>query len=87
MILLYSQVGELSEDQLDYLIDNLEEEWTDDRDYFINKEMVASLEQKGADLALIRLLRQALGDRDEVDILWIDTEEDFEDEDEDEDDK
>jgi processive 1,2-diacylglycerol beta-glucosyltransferase len=82
MILLYSQVGELTEAQLDFIIDNLEEEWTDDRDYYISRDMVASLEQKGADPALIRLLRQALGDLDEVDILWIDTEEDFEDEDE-----
>jgi processive 1,2-diacylglycerol beta-glucosyltransferase len=79
MILLYSQVGELSEEQLDFLIDNLEEEWSDDRDYFVNREMVNVLQTRGADPALITLLQHALGDKDEVDILWVDTEEEDED--------
>jgi processive 1,2-diacylglycerol beta-glucosyltransferase len=79
MILLYSQVGELSEDQLDFLIDNLEEEWSDDRDYFINRELVNALQTRGADPALIAMLQAALGDKDEVDILWVDTEEEEED--------
>jgi hypothetical protein len=78
MILLYAQVGELSEQQLDFLIDNLEEEWSDDRDYFLNREMVNMLQSRGADENLIRLLQQALGDKDEVDILWVDTEEEEE---------
>ena len=80
MILLYSQAGEISEDQLDFLIDHLEEEWTDDRDYFLNRQMIDMLEQKGADAALLVLLRNALGDKDEVEILWVDTEEIDEDE-------
>ena len=75
MILLYSQVGEISEDQLDFLIDNLEEEWPEDRDYYINKAMLDMLSQRGADANLIRLLSDALGGREEVDILWVDTEE------------
>lgn len=78
MILLYAQVGELSEQQLDFLIDNLEEEWTDDRDYYLNREMVNMLQSRGADEGLIRLLQQTLGDKDEVDILWVDTEEEEE---------
>ncbi len=78
MILLYSQVGELSEEQLDFLIDNLEEEWSDDRDYYLNREMVNMLQTRGADPKLIELLQKALGDKDEVDILWVDTEEEEE---------
>jgi hypothetical protein len=81
MILLYSQVGELSEDQLDFLVDNLEEEWPEDRDYFINRAMLDVLKSRGADSALVRMLTQALGDREEVDILWVDTEELEEDQD------
>jgi processive 1,2-diacylglycerol beta-glucosyltransferase len=85
MILLYAQVGEISEDQLDFLIDNLEEEWPEDRDYYINKTMIEMLKQRGADGGLIRLLTDALGTREEVDILWVDTEElEAADEDEDE---
>ncbi|HLF71029.1 MAG TPA: galactosyldiacylglycerol synthase [Dehalococcoidia bacterium] len=75
MILLYAKAGEITEDQLDFLIDNLEEEWSDDRDYFLNREMVNALAQKGADAALLALLQNAMGDKDEVDILWVDTEE------------
>jgi processive 1,2-diacylglycerol beta-glucosyltransferase len=75
MILLYSQVGELSEDQLDFLVDNLEEEWPEDRDYYISRPMLDMLKTRGADATLVRLLTQALGDREEVDILWVDTEE------------
>jgi processive 1,2-diacylglycerol beta-glucosyltransferase len=83
MILLYAQVGEISEDQLDFLIDNLEEEWPEDRDYYINKSMLDMLKQRGADANLIRLLTDALAGREEVDILWVDTEEFEDDEDED----
>lgn len=83
-ILLYKQVGELTEEQLDFLIEHLEEEWSEDRDYYINRDMVAMLEQRGADSGLLRILTDALGDKDEVDVLWVDTEEDFDDEEEDE---
>ncbi|MGE0058443.1 MAG: galactosyldiacylglycerol synthase [Dehalococcoidia bacterium] len=83
-ILLYKQVGELTEEQLDFLIEHLEEEWSEDRDYYINRDMVAMLEQRGADSGLLRILTDALGDKDEVDVLWVDTEEDYDDEEEDE---
>ena len=82
MILLYSQVGELSEEQLDFLIDNLEEEWPEDRDYFINRPMLEMLKARGADSVLLHMLSEALANRDEVDILWVDTEE-LEDQDDD----
>ena len=60
MILLYAQVGEISEDQLDFLIDNLEEEWPEDRDYYINNAMLDMLSQRGSDANLIRLLSDDL---------------------------
>jgi hypothetical protein len=82
MILLYAQVGEISEEQLDMLVDNLEEEWPEDRDYYINRAMIETLKQRGADSVLIHLLNEALGTRDEVDILWVDTDELVEDEEE-----
>lgn len=83
-ILLYKQVGELTEEQLDFLIEHLEEEWSEDRDYYINRDMVAMLEQRGADSGLLRILTDALGEKDEVDVLWVDTEEDYDDEEEEE---
>jgi hypothetical protein len=74
MFLLYRQVGELLPDQLDFLVEHLEEEWPDDRDYFINRDLLKILEGQGADPALLTILQEALGERDEVDILWLDTE-------------
>ena len=86
MIRLYAYVGEVSEDQLDFLIDNLEEEWGDDQEYFLNKEMIEMLQQKGAEPELIETLKQALGDKEDVDVVWIDTEEIDEEDEDDEDD-
>ena len=74
MILLYAQTGEISPEQLEFLVENLEEEWPDDRDYYISRDLLKILENAGADTELLALLERALGDRDEVDILWMDTE-------------
>ena len=82
MIRLYRFVGEVSEDDLDFLIDNLEEEWSDDQDYYVNEAMVDALAQKGANPALVDTLKKALGGDEDVEILWVDTEEVYEDEDE-----
>jgi hypothetical protein len=75
MIRLYSYVGEVSEDQLDFLIDNLEEEWSEDRDYYINRPMIDMLRSKGADPALLKLLENSLSGQEDVEILWVDTDE------------
>jgi hypothetical protein len=83
-IRLYAYVGDVTEEELDFLIDNLEEEWTEDRDYYINRPMVDALKRNGADASLLNLLDKALGNQDEVEILWVDTEELEGDEDEDE---
>jgi hypothetical protein len=82
MIRLYAYVVEVSEEQLDFLIDNLEEEWSDDRDYFLNKPMLEMLATNGADSQLIATLEKALDGQEDVEILWVDTEE-MDDEDDD----
>jgi processive 1,2-diacylglycerol beta-glucosyltransferase len=63
-------IGEISEDQLSFLAEQLEEESLEDQDYYLNRATLDMLEQAGGDAALIALLRQAMGDRDEMDILW-----------------
>ena len=63
-------IGTVTEEQLQDLIDVLEEESSEDRDYYIDRTTVELLEEHGADAALIRLLRQALGDREEMDVRW-----------------
>ena len=63
-------IGDISESDLDFLIDNLEEETSDDRDYYLRPETVAMLEERGASAALVELLRTALGEREGVEIRW-----------------
>ena len=63
-------IGTLTEEQLHDLIDALEEESTEDKDYYIDVATVDLLEQEGADPDLVSLLRQALGDQEGMDIRW-----------------
>jgi processive 1,2-diacylglycerol beta-glucosyltransferase len=63
-------LGTITEAQLEFLIDKLEEESSTDRDYYINTATVEMLEEDGADAALLTVLRDALGDRDEMEVRW-----------------
>jgi processive 1,2-diacylglycerol beta-glucosyltransferase len=65
-------ISEISEEQLEFLIENLEEEDSGDRDYFIDKDTLEMLEDAGCDEDLLRHLRHALGDKEEMDIRWAD---------------
>lgn len=63
-------LGQISEEQLQYLIDHLEEEWLEDQDYAITPLLLQVFEEQGADPALVSLLRDALGSRAEIEIVW-----------------
>lgn len=65
-----AEIGTVNDEQFQILADQLEEESRTDDDYYINRETVYMLEQEGADPALIAILRQAMGDRDDMDIRW-----------------
>lgn len=75
MINLYDQatnqlIGTINDSELQFLIDQLEEESLEDRDYAINRMTVDFLETQGADPELVALLRRALGGREEVNLRW-----------------
>lgn len=63
-------VGTISEQQLQFLVDQLEEESSEDRDYYINADTIEMFEEAGADRDLVAALRQALGGREEMEIRW-----------------
>jgi hypothetical protein len=63
-------LGQLTEEQLQFLIDNLEEEWEGDQDYYLDLNTLDFLEARGADAGLLALLRQALGEKDEGTVRW-----------------
>jgi processive 1,2-diacylglycerol beta-glucosyltransferase len=63
-------IGEITEDQLKFLVGELEEESLEDVDYYLSEATVDMLEADGADAALIAILRSALDVHGEVDIKW-----------------
>ncbi len=63
-------IGAISRKQLDFLIDHLEEEALADRDYHINRPTIDMLDEEHGETELIELLREALGNRDEMEIRW-----------------
>jgi len=63
----------ITDAQLQFMIDQLEEESRDDRDYYINEATLEMFEEEGADPELIAILRKALGAREEMEIRWART--------------
>lgn len=64
-------IGEVTEAQFQFLLDNLEEESTDDQDYYLNQATLDMLEGAGGDPDLMAILRQGMGNREEMDIRWV----------------
>ena len=75
MIQLYDEasdthIGSVSEEELRFLIDQLEEESTRDTNYYISAPTIDMLEENGADAGLVKLLRDALGGRAGFELRW-----------------
>jgi hypothetical protein len=63
-------IGSITEPELQTLIDGLEEESAEDRDYYITRETIDLLGDGKATDHLLQLLRTALGSADGVEIRW-----------------
>lgn len=63
-------IGTISAAQLQFLIDQLEEEDSEDQDYYVDATTLDWFEEHGAEPALMTLLRGALGTREGMDIRW-----------------
>ncbi len=63
-------IGEITETQLQFLIDNLEEESDDDVDYYINIPTIESFQKLGAETALIDVLKKGLGSKEDMEIRY-----------------
>jgi hypothetical protein len=75
MIQLYdaergTRLGEISEAQLQRLVDSLEEESATDQDYYLTAETIDMLADDGADAGLVTLLRETLAGRESMDVRW-----------------
>ena len=63
-------IGTITEDNLQFLIDQLEEESGEDQDYYINETTIEIFEEGEADKTLVSPLRGALSGRTEMEIRW-----------------
>ena len=63
-------LGTIDETDLQLLIDRLEEEDDQDTDYYISPMTIELLEQRGASPGLIRILKQAVGNSEGVEVVW-----------------
>jgi hypothetical protein len=63
-------IGEVTAAQLEFLIEQLEEEHDEDQDYYIDKNTMELLADNGADPELLAMLEKAMGDDEEMDIAW-----------------
>jgi hypothetical protein len=64
-------LGVIDKADLQFLIDNLEEESETDTDYYINRSTIEVFKEKGTHHRLIALLEKAMGDREDMDIEWV----------------
>ena len=65
-------LGELTDADLAFLQEQMEEESSVDQDYYIISETIEMLAGSGASDALLALLRGAVEERGEADIRWAD---------------
>jgi hypothetical protein len=63
-------LGNITEEQLRFLQEQLEEESAEDTDYYINTATLEMLEDQGADPALLDVLRKGLGEREDMEVQW-----------------
>ena len=64
-------IGSISDEQLQFLLDQLEEESGSDTDYYVDQDTLEMFEDLGIDPQLLGVLRTALGDRAGMEIEWV----------------
>lgn len=65
-----NEIGVVTEDQVQFLIDNLEEEGFEDQDYYIDPESLIFLAENGCDEDLLTMLTDALEGRENIDVRY-----------------
>lgn len=63
-------IGSITEAELRFLVDALEEEWLRDQDYYIDAATIELLADGSATDHLLQSLRAALGSDEGVEIRW-----------------
>jgi hypothetical protein len=64
------EIGNITDQQLAFLVEQLEEEHDDDTDYYVDRDTLELLSDNGADPELLGMLEKAIGDDESMDIAW-----------------
>jgi hypothetical protein len=65
-----ADIGIISDAQLRFLVEQLEEEHEEDQDYYIDRDTLELMSDNGIDAELLAMLEKAMGDDDSMDIAW-----------------
>ena len=65
-----NEIGIITEDQVQFLIDNLGEEGVEDRDYYIDPDALNFLAENGCEEELLTMLTEALEGRVNIDVRY-----------------
>lgn len=63
-------IGQITDEQLAFLVEQLEEEHDDDTDYYLDRDTLELLSDNGADPELLAMLEKAIGDDESMHIAW-----------------
>lgn len=63
-------IGTITDAQLKFLVEQLEEDHEEDEDYYVDRDTLELMADNGADPELLALLEKAMGDDDHMDIAW-----------------
>ncbi|MBA2541780.1 MAG: galactosyldiacylglycerol synthase [Deltaproteobacteria bacterium] len=64
------EIGEITDKQLAFLVEQLEEEHDEDQDYYIDRDTLELMSDNGADPELLAMLEKAIGDDESMNIAW-----------------
>lgn len=64
------EIGTITEAQLQFLVDQLEEETPDDTDYWLNRTELDIFKEQGADPELVALLEKGMGTAEDMEVSW-----------------
>ncbi len=65
-----TEIGDITDKQLAFLVEQLEEEHDEDQDYYVDRDTLELLSDNGIDPELLAMLEKAMGDDDSMDIAW-----------------
>ena len=65
------RIGSISYAQLQFLVDELEEQHKNDQDYRVSRAALNILKARGAEANLTDIIEKAMGEQDEVEFYWI----------------